>query len=109
MKSLMRPMCSKILKLTQNSKVILLNILSHDVDVYTRQVLHQIKQQSQCSKWVVDVIPSLIGPYLELLGATRSLRYHPNHVSTPCTCGKSGRKLKVVCVYFESMFLVTPI
>jgi hypothetical protein len=58
------------------------------------------KKVTQWRRWMNDVIPALLHPYLALLRETSSLRDLQPNVDS-CTCG--ARKLKVVCVYFESM------
>jgi hypothetical protein len=44
------------------------------------------KMERQRSKWIDDVIPSILLPYLRLLCDTDSLRLHPNLVPVTCSC-----------------------
>jgi hypothetical protein len=67
------------------------------------------KKRRQWSKWVEEVIPMLVEPYLSLLSDTRSLRYEPSATSIirrPGNCEHASRLLKVICVYFESVFSI---
>jgi hypothetical protein len=64
------------------------------------------KKRRQWSKWVDEVIPMLVEPYLSLLCDTRSLRYEPSPASVvgrPDNCEHASHPLKVICLYFESM------
>jgi hypothetical protein len=64
------------------------------------------KKRRQWSKWVDEVIPMLVEPYLSLLCDTRSLRYEPSPASVvgrPGNCEHASHLLKVICLYFESM------
>jgi hypothetical protein len=63
------------------------------------------KKRRQWSKWVDEVIPMLVEPYLSLLYDTKSLRYEVSSASVirrPGNCGHASRMLRVVCIHFES-------
>jgi hypothetical protein len=63
------------------------------------------KKRRQWRKWVDEVIPMLVEPYLSLLYDTKSLRYEVSSVSVigrPSNCGHASRVLRVICVHFES-------
>jgi hypothetical protein len=63
------------------------------------------KREAQWSRWMKEVIPSLIRPHLSLLRQSASLRSISRTGSADCTCGGSGpRHLKVILVHFESKF-----
>lgn len=63
---------------------------------------HRRKREAQWKRWSNDVIPHLIGPYMDLLQATASLRTRP---LTPqlktCVCGKPTKTLQVTIVKFN--------
>jgi hypothetical protein len=67
----------------------------------------QAKKARQWRKWVDEVIPSLVRPYLAVLRHTDSFRL-PVPPRTSCTCTSGSRRLNVVCVYFDSMLFVSP-
>jgi len=62
------------------------------------------KHKRQWTKWMHDVIPSLISVYLRLLRETTSLRNEPV-MQSGCVCASFARSLKVICVYFNREFL----
>jgi hypothetical protein len=61
------------------------------------------KARRVSSKWMTDVLPSLLPVYLRLLRETRSLRLSPNDLSFSCTCD-STRSLKVTCIFFQRKY-----
>lgn len=65
---------------------------------------HHKKRQQQWQRWETEVIPSLIGPYIQLLHQTQSLRENAPEVRyEPCTCGEKGRVLEIMIVRFSGM------
>ncbi|RDB22423.1 hypothetical protein Hypma_010401 [Hypsizygus marmoreus] len=62
---------------------------------------HRRKREKQWERWQREVIPKLIGPYMELMCATKSLCEAVPHIEKPCTCGEHGRSLEVVLVRFD--------
>lgn len=67
-----------------------------------RQTRARAKKERQWKTWAMKTIPSLLSPYLQLLRETNSLRDSLPRQYNPCPCGVHVRRLKVVCVYFES-------
>ncbi|RDB26796.1 hypothetical protein Hypma_005259 [Hypsizygus marmoreus] len=65
---------------------------------------HRRKRERQWERWQGEVIPSLIGLYMNLVCATQWLR---DPVAPPsqrtCTCQRPGRPLDVVLVRFDSL------
>ena len=65
---------------------------------------HCHKQENQWEQWQVEVIPSLIAPYMELLHLTNSLRDAiPLHPAKSCTCG-GGQNQNILLVKFDCEF-----
>src|SRR5436190_4139361 len=65
------------------------------------------KKRRQWRKWVDEVIPTLVEPYLSLLHQTKSLRLdvpQGSVIERLGDCEHLSRPLQVICVYFESMF-----
>ena len=63
------------------------------------------KKQVQWNRWVTDVIPSLVKPYMELMRITESLRNPVPAVSHACLCRRPSKILNVVCVHFHSEWM----
>lgn len=59
------------------------------------------KQEKQWQTWTIKIIPSLLPIFLRLLHETQSLRDQPRTTHHVCHCAKSGRRLEIVCVYFQ--------
>ena len=69
-------------------------------DLPQRQKRQQ-KKARQWQRWISEVIPQLIAPYLRLLCETKSLRDPPTPVPGPvCQCGENGKHLEVAVVRF---------
>jgi len=65
------------------------------------------KKARQWRNWNERIIPMLLEPYVELLRESNSLRDLSGvRNSQGCKGCVEGRKLEVVCVYFESMFSI---
>ncbi|RDB25584.1 hypothetical protein Hypma_006945 [Hypsizygus marmoreus] len=64
---------------------------------------HRRKREKQWERWQQEVIPKLIGLYMELMCATKSLREPVPPVETICTCGEHGRALEIVLVRFDCL------
>ncbi|RDB27721.1 hypothetical protein Hypma_003286 [Hypsizygus marmoreus] len=64
---------------------------------------HRRKREKQWERWQQEVIPMLIGPYMELMCATKSLREPVPHLERACSCGENGRTLEVVLVRFDCL------
>ena len=62
---------------------------------------HRRKRVAQWKRWEIEIIPTLIAPYMDLLEATLSLRNDPPPPKLKsCTCGDPGRHLAVTIVKF---------
>ncbi|KAF8078230.1 hypothetical protein FPV67DRAFT_1403470 [Lyophyllum atratum] len=80
-------------------------VFSHDAgpDAVDPQVSrNRRKREKQWERWIEEVIPQLIGPYMRLMCATQSMR-EPIPASQPCLCGLPGRRLEVMLVRFDSL------
>lgn len=65
-------------------------------------VLKTSKAKKQWLKWTLNIIPSLLQPYLSLLRTTDSLRNLHHDTEVVCTCGGLNiRRLTVTCLYFD--------
>ncbi|RDB15385.1 hypothetical protein Hypma_004634, partial [Hypsizygus marmoreus] len=65
------------------------------------------KKDRQWQKWAIDIIPTLLKPYLSLLRETDSLRDGiPGTSEINCNCRSSVRRINVACVYFERIKVV---
>lgn len=63
---------------------------------------HHMKRLRQHERWVNDVLPSLIRPFMRLLQTTSNLRRSHPTVEEHCTCmGSTIRKLSVLVVRFS--------
>jgi hypothetical protein len=70
------------------------------------QLRYRRHKEESYRKWMNDVIPSLVVPYLTLLKQTVSLQQPANPevaaLVSPCAHGHLHRQLNVTCVYFNS-------
>ena len=65
------------------------------------------KKERQITRWVQEVIPAMLQPYLRLLRTSCSLRTVARDVSTACSCrGERGRTLRITCVYFDREYCI---
>jgi hypothetical protein len=75
-------------------------------DSGVERVRSQQQKAESYRKWIGDIIPSLVVPYLSLLQRTDSLQQPPNPEwlaeVPPCGHGHSRRQIKVTCVYLDS-------
>ena len=64
---------------------------------------HKEKRERQRQRWVNDVIPTLIQPYLELLRRTENLRYPSTAQKNKVLCScELKRRHTVICIRFDS-------
>lgn len=69
-----------------------------------RRERERAKKQRQVQRWVNEVLPAVIQPYLRLLRTTASLRNVERDVTLLCSCaGRSSRSLTLSCVYFDHL------
>lgn len=63
------------------------------------------KRERQWVKWVTEVLPEMLHPYLQLVRETDSFR-NLGHIRQPPSCSGCGthRTLDITCVYFDSEF-----
>ncbi|KAF9058419.1 hypothetical protein BDP27DRAFT_1148168, partial [Rhodocollybia butyracea] len=55
-------------------------------------------------RWVNEMIPKLLDPYMHLLRTTKNLSSEPSEHQRPCTCGNvDGRVLAIVVVRMCSL------
>ncbi|KAF8059310.1 hypothetical protein FPV67DRAFT_1426412 [Lyophyllum atratum] len=66
------------------------------------QSRHRRKRANQSQRWLTEVIPALIPPYMEVLSKTQSLRLRAES-ELRCTCGSPGRKLDMVVLRFSTL------
>ena len=73
----------------------------------SRRAQEHAKKERQIARWVQEVIPALLQPYLRLLRTSCSLRTIARDVSTVCSCrGEKGWTLKITCVYFDCEYCI---
>ena len=73
----------------------------------SRRAQEHAKKERQITRWVREVIPALLKPYLRLLRTSCSLRTVARDVSTACSCrGERGRTLRISCVYFDREYCI---
>lgn len=76
-----------------------------------RRAREHAKKERQVTRWVNEVIPALLRPYMQLLRSSQSLRSVQRDTTLQCSCvHKASRSLKVTCIYFDrkSLHLFDP-
>lgn len=65
---------------------------------------HRTKRLRQWERWMTEILPSVISPYLELQRSTQSLRNEAvlNVEGRPCGCCQNSRKLTIWLIRFSS-------
>ena len=64
--------------------------------------LHHCKRAAQTNRWLTEVIPKLVSPYMGLLRETNNLCNDANPVPLGCTCTVPAHLLSVIVVRFQS-------
>ena len=83
---------------------IIVSIAESSESLEDRRAREHAKKQRQVERWLGEVLPSLLPPYLHLLRVSHSLRDVQHDAEAACTCdGWNTSSLTVVCVYFNRM------
>ena len=64
---------------------------------------HRDKRQNQASAWTDQIIPLLLGPFMDLLQRTRSGRVFPPTAPQDAPCSCSPVALKITCVSWNRL------
>lgn len=71
--------------------------------------LHHRKREAQNQRWINEVIPRILGPYMALLRQTNNLNSEPAEYSRECTCLNPDSRvleIRVVRMYSAYMFVL---
>ncbi|KAJ3717384.1 hypothetical protein C8R42DRAFT_586975 [Lentinula raphanica] len=64
---------------------------------------HSRKRLAQFRRWVTEVIPKVIKPYMKLLRETENLKNDPTPITRGCTCSNRKIELSVLIVRFREL------
>lgn len=74
-------------------------------DLLTVPSLHHRKREAQNQRWIKEVIPKILGPYMRLLRTTENLSADPVEHHRSCSCMNTDtRVLSIVIVRMYSMY-----
>ena len=73
-----------------------------------RRAREHAKKERQVRRWIDEVLPSLLRPFLYLLRTSKSLRSVERGSTPTCQCLQEGaRNLTVICIFFDRAYLVS--
>ncbi|KAK7456327.1 hypothetical protein VKT23_010574 [Stygiomarasmius scandens] len=75
-----------------------------ETPVSPSKALYRRKKDRQWKRWLKEVIPSLVTPYMELLQRTDNLRLTaPLRLADRCSCNNGGRYLDIAVIRFTGI------
>lgn len=75
-------------------------VVIHDTPVVIS--LHRRKRIAQNNRWMTEMIPRLVRPYLRMMRKTQNLRVEPQTEETECTCLIPSKVLSVLVLRLYS-------